>query len=116
MGESSERSLHDRVGQDFRYALRQMWRAPGFSLTVILTLALGIGTNLAVFQLLHAVLFAKLPVAQPEQLYSLHAVKSPFDGQWFFSYPAFQKLRKSTENSAPILARSSVAQGIFQAQ
>jgi len=116
MGNSSERSLHDRLGQDFRYALRQMWRAPGFSLTVIFTLALGIGTNLAVFQLLHAVIFAKLPVAQPEQLYSLHAVKSPFDGQWFFSYPAFQKLRKSAENTAPILARSNVAQGIFQAQ
>jgi len=114
--DSTERSLQDRLGQDFRYAFRQMWRAPGFALTVILTLALGIGTNLAVFQLLHAVLFAKLPVAQPEQLYSLHAVKSPFDGQWFFSYPAFQRLRQSTASTAPILARSIVAQGLLQAQ
>src|SRR5438477_2313278 len=113
--DSTERSLQDRLGQDFRYAFRQMWRAPGFALTVILTLALGIGTNLAVFQLLHAVLFAKLPVAQPEQFYSLHAVKSPFDGQWFFAYPAFQRLRQ-TSATAPILARSSVGQGIFQAQ
>jgi predicted permease len=116
MGDSGKRSLHDRLGQDFRYAFRQMWRAPAFALTVILTLALGIGTNLAVFQLLHAVLFAKLPVAQPEQLYSLHAVKSPFDGQWFFSYPAYQKLRQSTAQTAQILARSSVSQGILQAQ
>jgi predicted permease len=116
MGDSGKRNLHDRLGQDFRYAFRQMWRAPGFALTVILTLALGIGTNLAVFQLLHAVLFAKLPVAQPEQLYSLHAVKSPFDTQWFFSYPAYQKLRQSAPKTAPILARSSVSQGILQAQ
>ena len=116
MGDSGKRSLHDRLGQDFRYAFRQMWRAPAFALTVILTLALGIGTNLAVFQLLHAVLFAKLPVAQPEQLYSLHAVKSPFDGQWFFSYPAYQKLWQSRAQTAQILARSSVSQGILQAQ
>ena len=113
---SSERDLSSRLGQDLRYAVRQMWRAPGFALTVILTLALGIGTNLAVFQLLHAALFAKLPVDQPEQLYSLHAVKSPFDAQWFFSYPAFQKLRQSAAGRAPILARSIVTQGILQAQ
>jgi predicted permease len=106
----------DRFGQDLRYAIRQMWRAPGFALTVVLTLALGIGTNLAVFQILHAVLFSKLPVAQPNQLYSLHAVKSPFDGQWFFSYPAFHRLRQSTAHTAPILARSIVSQGILQSQ
>jgi hypothetical protein len=51
-----------------------------------------------------------------KQLYSLHAVKSPFDGQWFFSYPTFQRLRQSTASTAPILARSIVAQGLLQAQ
>ncbi len=55
-----------------RYALRQIRRKPGFSLTVIVTLALSIGANLAVFQLLQAVLFAPLPVANPSQLYALH--------------------------------------------
>ena len=99
---------------DLRYAFRQIWRAPGFALTVILTLSLGIGTNLGVFQLLHAVMFAKLPVAQPEQLYSLHAVKSPFDAQWFFSYPAYQRLRQSTADTTPILARAGISEGILQ--
>jgi predicted permease len=99
---------------DLRYAFRQIRRGPGFALTVILTLALGIGTNLGVFQLLHAVMFAKLPVSQPEQLYSLHAVKSPFDGQWFFSYPAYQRLMQATASSAPILARAGISQGILQ--
>jgi len=106
----------DQLGRDFRYAVRQIWRAPGFALTVILTLALGIGTNLAIFQLLHGVMFAQLPVVRPSQLYSLHAVKSPFDGQWFFSYPAYQRLRSSTANSAPILARSGISDGILQRQ
>jgi predicted permease len=99
---------------DLRFAVRQLWRAPGFSLTVILTLAFGIGTNLAIFQVLYGVLFQRLPIAQPSQVYSLHAVKSPFDGQWFFSYPAYQNLRRVTATVAPVIARSSISQSIFQ--
>jgi predicted permease len=104
----------DHLAQDFRYAVRQLWRSPGFALTVVLTLALGIGANLAIFQLLNAVLFAHLPVAQPNQLYSLRAVKSPFDGQWFFSYPAYRHLRQATADFAPVIARSGISDGIFQ--
>jgi predicted permease len=110
------RSLCDPLGQDFRYALRQIWRAPGFALTVTLTLALGMGTNLAIFQLLYGVLFRQLPVVEPSQLYSLHAVKSPFDGQWFFSYPAYQRLQTSTANSALVLARSGISEGLLERQ
>ena len=98
---------------DLRYAARQLRRSPGFALTVILTLALGIGGNLAVFQLLHAALFSRLPVANPDQLYSLHAVKSPFDNQWFFSSPAYRNLRASSPNRAPVIARSGISQGIL---
>jgi predicted permease len=98
---------------DLRYATRQLRRSPGFALTVILTLALGIGGNLAVFQLLHAALFSRLPVARPDQLYSLQAVKSPFDHQWFFSSPAYRNLRASSANVAPVIARSGISQGIF---
>jgi hypothetical protein len=43
-------------------------------------------------------------------------VKSPFDGQWFFSYPAYQRLKASTANSVPILARSGISEGILQRQ
>jgi predicted permease len=102
------------LSQDLRYAVRQLWRAPGFTLTVVLTLALGIGANLAIFQLLHGALFARLPIAQPNQLYSLHAVKSPFDGQWFFSYPAYQHLRHATAEVAPVIARSGISEGVLQ--
>src|ERR1051325_2608900 len=102
------------LSHDFRFAARQLWKAPGFSLTVILTLALGIGANLAIFQVLYGGLFQKLPVAQPNQLYSLHAVKSPFDEQWFFSYPAYQHLRQATAATVPVIARTSVSECIFQ--
>jgi predicted permease len=88
---------------------------PGFSLTVVLTLGLGIGANLAIFQLLHAVLFGRLPVAAPEQIYSLHAVKSPFDAQWFFSYPAYQRLNNEAAGTAPVIAHSAVSEGLLKA-
>jgi predicted permease len=100
---------------DFRYAARQLRRSPGFALTVILTLALGIGGNLAIFQLLHAALFSQLPIAHPDQLYSLQAAKSPFDHQWLFSTPAYRNLRASGLERAPIIARSGISQGILVA-
>ncbi|MBV8513774.1 MAG: ABC transporter permease, partial [Acidobacteria bacterium] len=100
---------------NLRYALRQLRSAPAFALTVILTLGTGIGANLAIFQLLHAVLLAKLPVAAPEQLYSVHAVKSPFDAQWYFSYPAFKKLQSAASGSAPLIARSGISEGLLKA-
>jgi predicted permease len=100
---------------NLRYAFRQLRSAPGFALTVILTLGAGIGANLAIFQLLHAVLLAKLPVAAPEQLYSVHAVKSPFDAQWFFSYPAFKKLQTEASGAASLVARSGISEGLLKA-
>src|ERR1700722_155752 len=106
----------ENVGSDLRYAFRQLRKYPGFALTVIVTLALGIGANLAVFQLLHGVMFAQLPVTRPDQLYSLHAVQSPFDQQWFFSYSAYQRLQKASSASAPVIARSGIGGGVFQEQ
>jgi predicted permease len=88
---------------DARHALRQLRRAPAFTATVLLTLAFGIGANLGVFPLLYSVILAELPVSNPEELFQVHAARTPFDQDWAVSYPAYQRLRTATPE-APLLA------------
>ena len=87
---------------DLRLALRQMRKAPVFSLTVVAVLALGIGANTAVFTLVHAVLLKSLPVTRPEQLFRVGdneqcCVNGGLEGSWsLFSYDLYKHLRDNT--------------------
>ena len=55
-------------GQNLRFAVRQLWRNPGFTVTVILTLALAIGANTAIFSVVNALLLKSLPYSHPERM------------------------------------------------
>jgi predicted permease len=96
----------ENLARDINYALRRLRHSPAFSLTVLLTLALGIGANVAVFQLLYSVILADLPVPHPEELVGVHAARTPFDQGYQVSYAAYERLRASTPE-APLLAYGS---------
>jgi putative ABC transport system permease protein len=61
-------ALLDEVGRDVRYAFRIFGRNPGFTVTIVLTLALGIGANTAIFSLIDALMLRWLPVGNPQEL------------------------------------------------
>ena len=60
------------LGEDIHYGLRQFWRNPGFTVTVVLTLALSVGANTAIFSLVNALLLKSLPYARPDRMGSIY--------------------------------------------
>src|SRR6202008_1635452 len=92
---------------DIRYALRMLVKNPAFATVVVLTLALGIGANAAIFSLLDQVLLQSLPVANPDQLVVLSAY-DPKEGPAIdrpFSFSIYQDLRDRNSVFAGVIAR-----------
>ena len=91
---------------DLRYAFRTLGSQPLFTLTAVVSIALGIGANAAIFTLLHAALWKPLPVPRPAQLF--HAVRA--DGVWpdiSYSWPLFEELRDAAAPYGRLFARGS---------
>jgi predicted permease len=82
----------ERLLRNLRYTLRALGKNPGFTAVAILSLALGIGANAAIFTLISALLLRDLPVRQPERLVQLSLLRQ--DTQLTFSYPMFQELAR----------------------
>src|SRR5437879_12480486 len=101
------------------YGLRMLAKNPGFTAIAILTLALGIGANTAIFSLLNQILLRRLPVQNPQELVVLKSpgpkrghVWSDGDDSEVFSYPLYKGLAKNTAVFSGMLARFEFAASI----
>src|SRR5882724_849645 len=122
--------LHS-VLSDCRYGLRQLRKSPGFTAVAVLTLALGIGANTAIFSLLNAVMLQSMPVRNPQELVVLqwsshsqpqHIGTSSFGdchhiewreahaGSCSFSYPMFKEMHAQTDVFSSVAAFAGPAQ------
>jgi predicted permease len=95
-------------GNDLRFAIRSLRRNPGFALTVVMTLALGIGANGGIFNLLYAVVVRALPVPNAEQLRIVRPVVDGDSGEPIFSYPVFTEMLRTVGAKASLAGYSSV--------
>jgi len=104
--------------RDLRYATRQLAGSPWFTMTVVFTLALGIGANSAIFSVMNAVLLKGLPVPNPQEIVYLHVPSGQTNGagntgnsSTSFSQPVFEDLRQDHYAFADLIAFVPLAIG-----
>ena len=99
--------------RDLRYAMRQLWLAPAFTMTVLLTLGLGIGATSAIFSLMDAVMRRSLPVVDPGRLYVIGEMRdccatSGLQGEWErFSYSFYERAKEASPEFEEVAAFQS---------
>ncbi len=93
------------ITRDFRYALRVLWKSPGFTVVAVLTLALAIGMNTALFSVVHTLILSPLPFPESERLVALQAENLDEEGVFRnASYPNILDWRERTESLQDIAA------------
>ncbi|MGA2845549.1 MAG: ABC transporter permease [Candidatus Acidiferrales bacterium] len=90
--------------QDIRYGLRVLAKRPGFTIAAVITLALGIGLNAAIFSLYNAVLLRPLPARDPQRLVNLYSVTQGEPGTGIFSYPEYSLYRDRNTSFSSVAA------------
>src|ERR1700677_4960786 len=117
---SKKAHMHSLM-QDLRFSLRQIRRSPGFMVAAVLTLALGVGANTAIFSLLDQALLRSLPVHAPERLVVLSATGKAWEGhssdngagvERSFSYPMYRDLRDRGTAFDGLIATAPTGVGI----
>jgi len=107
------------LGQDLRYVLRQLRKSPAFTVSAVLTLALGIGANTAIFSLLDQALLRSLPVKDVDRLVILKyegsntgRIHSRTDARFYFSYPMYRDLRDHNSVVSGLIATDAAQVGM----
>ena len=119
--EQTKETVRDRRGlpvleaflQDASYAVRSLLRSPGITLVALLSLALGIGANTAIFSLMNAVLLKSLPVRDPAQLVLFgdgldQGISDGFPNPWLYSYPFYREMQKDNQVFSGVAAAFSM--------
>src|SRR5205807_10661780 len=99
--------------QDFRFAFRQLWKAPGFTIAAVVVLAMGIGVNTAIFSLVDTMLFKPPAYRQPSEIVQLFSQdkKSPKSFR-SFSYPTYSDIREQNAAFSGVLAHYDTIVGL----
>src|ERR1044072_7936883 len=108
--------MMDTLWQDLRYGIRTLLKNPGFTVIAVMTLALGLGANTAIFSITDQILLRMLPVEKPEEIVVLRSpgpksgrVSSDSDAATSFSYPMYKEIRDKNNVFAGVLARYPIS-------
>jgi hypothetical protein len=103
----------ESIRQDLRFGIRQLRKSPGFTFVAVLSLALGVGANTAMFQLIDAIRLKMLPVADPAQLAHIDFAEGSSRSGWFstrsarMTYAHWDEIRRQQQAFTGIVAWSA---------